>query len=237
MAALGRDPAGSTDGARQTVVDALAAAGAMVTGTLPGWVDELLRTVARPALRIAVETLAVDRPLVDQMWATPADAVTGETVGAGTTELSWVDPTLIPHVIAQRVRLRRRVPPATRASVQLRSSQLVQVQAALAGAADRPVGDGSSPNGQIEAVARIVRNRRVSWRATAEWADPAQRRRNGSVSVIDAGETGLWMVTADNPDDDDPLLRLEAVAAGTVWTRLVELLPTDWSDQHQEGRA
>lgn len=111
VTSLGQADPATRAAAAQLLRDALTTAGALRGTALPGWVDELLRTVARPALRLVLETVAGGPPVVRQIWATPADAVAGEPAGDGTTELAWIEPAMLPYTIVQVVRLRRDRPP------------------------------------------------------------------------------------------------------------------------------
>jgi hypothetical protein len=228
VAALGQEGA-AAEASRVLVREAFTAAGLLTGGVAPGWVDELLRTVAQPALRVAVETVMAGAPLVHQLWATPRDAVLGEPAGEGVTELSWIEPVTIPYAIVQLVRLQRRPPPVAAAAIRLPASRLADIEKRLAAGDNVTAGhlpDGSGLADQdVEALARIIRRRRVSWRASSVWDDGTAGRRVASLTVIDAGDAGLWTISVDDPDSEDPMLLLEAVAASTVWRRLVALLP------------
>jgi hypothetical protein len=233
VASFGRDGAAAAGEPRALLREAFAAAGLLTGGVAPGWVDELLRPVAQPALRVAVETVTVGAPLVHQLWATPRDAVTGEPALEGLTELSWIDPVTIPYTIAQQVRLRRQPPPPEAAAIRLPTSRFAEVEQRLAAGGPATVGQlphgNGLANGDVDALARIIRERRVTWRVSSVWADGSGDRRNASLSVMDAGGAGLWAITAADPGSEDPMLLLEAVPASTVWRRLVALLPVTTS--------
>lgn len=132
VTSLGQADPATRAAAAQLLRDALTTAGALRGTALPGWVDELLRTVARPALRLVLETVAGGPPVVRQIWATPADAVAGEPAGDGTTELAWIEPAMLPYTIVQVVRLRRDRPPERTATIRLPASRFAAAEQSLA---------------------------------------------------------------------------------------------------------
>lgn len=235
VAALGRSGPAAEPESRQLLVDALAAAGVLTSGTAPAWVDDLLRGIAQPALRAVVETVTVGAPVVHRLWVNPLGAVLGAPVAEGVTELSWLDPVTTPYAIAQLLQFRRRPPPpAGTAPVRLPASRMAEIEKSLVASdaagggappAGQPAGGGGWTGRDAETVGGIIRQRRLTWRVSSVWADGPDRRRTASLSVIDAGAAGLWALTVHEPDSQDPMLQLEAVAASTVWHRLVALLP------------
>lgn len=228
VATLGQSGPAAAEDSRQLLADALTTAGVLTGGTVPGWVDELLRAVAQPALRVAVETVTVGPPLVRQLWANPRDATLGEPVDGGMTELSWLDPVTVLSVIATLLRFRRRPPPTEATVIRLLASQFAAFEkrstARNTATADPPPG-GVLTTSDAEVLGRIMARRRVTWRVSTVWADATDSRRSGDLCVIDGGDAGLWEVSIPDRGSEDPVVQLEAVAPSTVWRRLVALLP------------
>jgi hypothetical protein len=99
----------------------------------------------------------------------------------------------------------------------------------LGAAAERlPDGDAADALAQLEPGLRerllaLLRERRLSWRATSVWSD-VEEQHVTSVAVLDAGVEGLWL-TRHEGDPPDTIVHLEPVAPSEVWERVVALMP------------
>lgn len=211
------------------LVEALTAAEVIKDGRIPGWVNELLGIVARPALRIAIDVLTIDR-LAYSIWATPSGAVTGTPMDDGTTELATIDSIMIPFAITQIVGLRRRPPGAGRGPIRLRASAFAAIEQQAAAGIERDslrqsLSIDDLTDGDLDALVDLVGQRRTSWRISTVWSDGTRRHTPEGLHVLDAGEAGLWIITAADWQAGDPMLTLSEVTAGVVWERLMGLLP------------
>lgn len=184
------------------------AAALPVPGDAPGWAAELLALIARPSLRAVVDVVSTGVSAT-QVWATPAGAAVGEPAGPasdGRLDVSFVEPILIPLVMARAIGLRRLPAPPGRVPLQISAAAL----------ADPSTGDDGP-----------LRHFRTSWRVSSVWAERSGRRIIGAVQGVDAGRAGHWLVHAERPESGaaDATLVFEPVSAGDVWSRLLTLMP------------
>jgi hypothetical protein len=173
---------------------------------LPGWAAELVELVARPSLRLAAEVVTAGA-VTTHVWATPAGAAVGEPASDGTVAVSYVEPLLIPLVLARAIGLRRQPPPPGRTPLEVPAAALSTLSAV----------DGGD-------FARLLRHRRTSWRVSSVWQDEAGRRVVDAVQGLDAGPAGQWLVRAVM-SAPGAVLAFDPVSASQVWARLLGLLP------------
>ena len=194
----------------------------------PPWVEELLAVVARPALRVVVETAVAGHLAVYSLWATPKQAVTATPASDGVVELALIDPLLLPWTIAQLVGLGRRPPPPPVAPLRLPASLLdtVEEQVTAGQAVDGALMAAQGlDQAQQAALVRLFQRRRVSWRASSVWAGTDGQQQTSNLAVLDGGEAGLWRVQVPDTEDPDPVFTLEPVRASMIWRGIVGLLP------------
>jgi hypothetical protein len=154
---------------------------------------------------------------VEQAWATEREGVWGVVAADGMIELTPIEPGLIPWAVARAVGLGPRDKP---------DSPALQAPAQVLGAAAE--GGAAEALSELEPEVRerllaILRERRLSWRATSVWSD-SEEQHVTSVAVLDAGVEGLWL-TRHEGEPPDTIVHLEPVAPSEVWERVVSLMP------------
>lgn len=187
----------------------LAPAGvSLMDAALPDPATEMLRTVARPAMRLLVQlftsagTAAADPPVTHRFWLAGRTAVLGRATGGGGAELSIADTVLVPYTVAQLVGLRRSPAPQGRRPIR---TPLVTYRAVEAGRAELPE------------LAAVLRSRRVSWRVSSAVGAGASPPIVKWLHVTDAGPAGLWRITVDRADSG---IELTPLRATEVWRAL-----------------
>jgi hypothetical protein len=135
----------------------------------------------------------------------------------GTIELTPVEPSLLPWAIARWVGLGPREHGERRP---------ITVRAEAFGIAGDAVERGDEEaaraalDGLDERVLAVLRERRLSWRATSAWSD-ARGEHVSSVAVLDAATEGLWLTHHDGDD-----VHLEPVPPSRVWEAIDGLMPS-----------
>jgi hypothetical protein len=201
----------------QEAVASLEAAGILEDGRPTGYPARLLAIVTAPKLRIAVESYFAGGPRLDQAWATEREGVLGSVTADGTIELTPVEPSLLPWAIARWVGLGPREHGERRP---------ITVGAEAFGIAGDAVERGDEEaaraalDGLDERVLAVLRERRLSWRATSAWSD-ARGEHVSSVAVLDAATEGLWLTHHDGDD-----VHLEPVPPSRVWEAIDGLMPS-----------
>ncbi len=210
------------------MIERLERAGIASGGRVSGYPARLLAVVAAPKLRVTVERFAAAETLVDRAWATERFGVWGEVTRERALELTPVEPGLLPWAISRAVGLGPRARPKLERPIALASSALDEAFERYA-AGDREAAEatleksGLAPD-ERAAFLDLLRDRRLSWRASSIWTDSELGERLGSVAVIDAGSSGLWLV--DHSDDPlDPMLSVTPIRPSQAWRRIVELMP------------
>lgn len=195
--------------------------------------DELLRrlvaVVAAPKLRLVVERFLAEQPVTEEAWAVEALAVWGTPAGGDAVELSALEPALLAWEVARRVGLGAR-PAAAGGELRLPASVLDAAFAALAagdpGGADAALGAGTALDGDERArFLALLAARRSSWRASAVWTAEGGVPVEGSIAVVDGGDSGLWLSEHEPGPDGEPVVRLVPTTPGAVWERVTGLLP------------
>jgi EspG family len=207
----------------QAALESLTAAGIVVGGRIEGFPARLLAVVAAPKLRVTVESFVGAATVLEQAWATEREGVWGLAAPDGTIELSPVEPGLIPWAIARAVGLGPRAQP---------DGPPLRVPAVLLGAAAEQLADGGAAAAleeldpdERERLLALLRERRLSWRASSVWSDRPDSQRISSVAVLDAGVEGLWL-TRHEGEPPDTVVHLEPAAPSAVWDRVVALMPS-----------
>jgi hypothetical protein len=209
-------------------LEALEAAGVVRNGAIVPYVGRFLMVVAEPKLRIVVERYIAERVVVDDVWAIERLAVWGSEVRGGGTELRPVEPPLLPWEIMRAVGLGPRARPAIDTTLRIPATALAEVERLLA-ADDREaalalLADATELGAtEREVLVDVLLGRRSSWRASSIWTDVGGQR-SESVSVIDGGDGGLWISTAEG-DAEHTVVCLRPVLPSTVWHHLVRLVP------------
>jgi hypothetical protein len=214
------------DPATRPALDSLTAAGIIQDGRITGFPARLLAVVAAPKLRVTVESFVGLQTVVEQGWATEREGVWGAVAGDGQVELAPIEPSLIPWAIARAVGLGPREQPA-RGPVVIPAEPLGIANERLA------AGDGEGAAAALEtlsgedrdALLALLRERRISWRASSVWTGADGEPRVGSVAVLDAGVEGLWLTRHDG-EEPDTIVHLEPVPPSAVWDRLTALMPS-----------
>ena len=210
------------------VIERLERAGIASGGRLWGYPARLLAVVAAPKLRVTVERFAAAETVVDRAWSTERYGVWGEVTRERAIELTPVEPGLLPWAILRAVGLGPRARPKLDRPIALASSALDEAFERYA-AGDREAAEatleqsGLGPDEQAVFL-ELLRNRRLSWRASSIWTDAELGERIGSVTVIDGGDSGLWLVDHDD-DPLDPRVSVAPTRPSEAWKRIVELMP------------
>ncbi|HEX5621781.1 MAG TPA: hypothetical protein VFX51_25365, partial [Solirubrobacteraceae bacterium] len=76
-----------------------------------------------------------------------------------------------------------------------------------------------------DALLAVLRERRISWRASSVWTGADGEQRVGSLAVLDAGVEGLWL-TRHEGTEPDTIVHLEPVPPSAVWDRVGALMPS-----------
>lgn len=204
-------------------IESLESAGIVREGRIEGFPARLLAVVAGPKLRVSVESFVGRATVLEQAWATEREGVWGVAAADGTIELTPVEPGLIPWAVARAVGLGPRERP---------DGPPLSVPAELLGAAAEQLaeGDVAAAAAELEPETRerllaLLRERRISWRATSVWSDLEGERHVSSVAVLDAGVEGLWL-TRHEGEPPDTIVHLEPAAPSTVWDRVLALMPS-----------
>ena len=213
------------------MVEALGALGA-VGGVVPAAAAEVVRVVHRPQLRVVVEVFRTEPAVVAALWATPELAVVGQPVEDDTLEYRVTDPVSVPFTLASLVGLG---PGPCRAAL----PAAITVPAGVLDAVAEPVGradeegalrllrDAGLSPGEADAVAGLVAARRATWRVSSSWMDEAGALHVQALTLVDAGEAGVWRSDAAADPDPGPatVVTLRPVTPVDVWRGLVGLLP------------
>jgi hypothetical protein len=209
--------------------DALVAAGVLRDGAIVPYVGRLLMVVAEPKLRIVVERFVAEHVIVEQVWATELIAVWGAEGRSGGMELRPVEPSLLPWEIMNAVGLGPRGRASVETTLRIAATTFEQATQLLA-ADDREAAEALlAAATRLDAAERgalldLLLDRRSSWRASSVWTE-ASGPRTEWVSVVDGGDSGLWLSTHEDDDGEDPVICLRPVPPSTVWHRLVALVP------------
>ena len=219
------------DPATQASLAALENAGIVRDGRLEGFPARLLGVVAAPKLRMAVESFVGAAPVLEQAWATEREGVWGAVASDGDIELAPIEPGLIPWAVARAVGLGPRQTP---------EGPALQAPAEALGAATLAIGEGDADGARealtvlepaaVERLLALLRERRVSWRATSTWKGHDGAPRLSSVAVLDAGSEGLWLSRHEG-ESPDTIVHLEPAAPSAVWDRVVALMPSPEQDR------
>jgi hypothetical protein len=226
LAAVGALLTGTGD-APAGLVDELERAGVVVDGRLEGYAALMMAVIGDPELRLMIERFAAGPPQYGPFAAIRGDlGVWAEVTREGTTEFTPVEPSLVPWAAARAVGLGPRAEPDVEGALELRAAAL---QLALDRIAELDV-ESAMRELELETdlderdrktICALLLQRRLSWRAFSTIGESLV----GSLSVIDAGAAGFWFSEHDDPEADDPLVRLEPTTAGAVWERIVALTP------------
>jgi hypothetical protein len=183
---------------------------------LDGWPAELLEVVARPAYRLFIERFVAEHLCIEQAWAAPGGrAVWGAAIDGG-VELTPIVPATLPFQVMRVVGLGA-APHGPRPVLGASVAQLDEASLALAAGDDeraRAALDGD------EGLLALLRERRVTWRASAVWTDEAGERQERTTRVADAGPLGLYRVEAR-----DGRLTFVPIAPSEAWESICELFP------------
>ena len=212
--------------ATREAIDALTSAGIVRDGTIEGFPARMLAVVAAPKLRVTVESFVGVETVVEQGWATEREGVWGTVAADGQIELTPLEPSLIPWAVAHAVGLGPRDRPAGRE---------IAVPAQALGSATELLATGD-PDGAAGALAALdpddratllalLRERRLSWRASSAWTEQDGTRQARSVAVLDAGIEGLWLTRHDGTAPDT-IAHLQPVPPSAVWDRVTGLMPS-----------
>jgi hypothetical protein len=218
---------GDTDA---VALEALETAGVVRNGAIVPYVASLLSVVAEPKLRIVVERYIAERVVLENVWATERLAVWGSEVRGGGTELRPVQPALLPWEIMRAVGLGPRERPVSETALRAPAATLERLEEMLAANEDRAalealLMDGSQlDEAQRSTLVDVMFDRRSAWRASSIWTE-ARGERMESVSVLDGGDSGLWLTTHELQDGAETIVVLEPVLPSTVWHRIVGLVP------------
>lgn len=209
---------------------ALEEAGAVVDGSLVPAVAEIVGVVSRPQLRVTLETFVAATVVLHAAWATPDVAVVGRSVADDSLEYSVTDPVSLPFALAALVGLGRR--PTAGGGTLTASVESLDAAAApaengeLDEARDRLAHHGV-PTPTAGVLAGVLSARRLTWRASGVWMDEAGAVHTASVTVVDAGEAGLWRCEVEGGGQDGPgaAVSLRPMAPSHAWRALTDLLP------------
>lgn len=208
----------------------LTAAGVATERRLPGWIAELAEVVAAPGLRIVVEVSAGDAVVVHQLWATPRRAVVSTPIDDQIIELRGLETAMLPFELARIVGLGPRPVPTDPASITLAATALAAAIEALEThgrehARQILVEHGSSAH-HADLVADICTCRHTTWRVTSVWKPTPDSQTTRALTVVDAGDAGLWLSEPDDPRDTGTSVTLTATRPSRAWRQLLDLLPT-----------
>ena len=206
------------DPATRAALDALTAAGIVQDGRITGFPARLLA--------VTVESFVGLGTVVEQGWATEREGVWGAVAADGQVELAPIEPSLIPWAISRAVGLGPREQPA-RGPLAVAAEPLGTASERLA------AGDREGAAAALEAFAAedrdallaVLRERRISSRASSVWTGADGEQRVGSVAVLDAGVEGLWL-TRHEGTEPDTIVHLEPVPPSAVWDRVTALMPS-----------
>jgi hypothetical protein len=201
-------------------------AGVTRDGALVEYAGRLLALVVAPRLRISVEKFVAHESTLDQAYATEEQAVLGSQTGDREIEFAPVSPALLPWAIASGVALGPRAHDETE-PLAVPAESLAGADAAL------DVDDEAAAEAALEPLAEadrarmlaVLRNRRMSWRATSAWKRPDGEVRVRSVAVLDGASSGLWLTR-----HEDGVAHLQPVPPSVVWERIVDLVPDGGDD-------
>ena len=213
----------------------LQAAGALDGARLAPFVKSLIDAIARPQLRLMIELSRGDGAGACLAWSTPDQVVLGvpdEERDEPGFVLSALEPAALPLTLMSLAGMGRRPVPVQGSVVEVRRADLDEAgaavqagdQARLDAVLGRAVADETARND----LAALLAKRTGSWRLSAVWADEAGERHTGELTVIDAGEAGLWRCEwPADADRQDPDLRatLTPVAPSRVFALVLGLLP------------
>jgi EspG family len=210
------------DAGSRAALASLEEAGIAQDGRIEGFPARLLGVVAAPKLRITVESFVGVAPVVEQGWATEREGVWGTVASDGQIELTPIEPGVMPWAVARAAGLGPRDLPA---------GSPLRVPAEALGTAGNRLAERDQA-GAEEALAELeptdrdrllalLRERRISWRATSAWTGQDGEQRLTSVAVLDAGVEGLWLTR-----HEDEIVILEPVRPSAVWDRVIGLMPS-----------
>lgn len=206
----------------RTALASLEDAGIAQDGRIEGFPARLLGVVAAPKLRVTVESFVGAAPVVEQGWATEREGVWGTVASDGQIELAPIEPGVMPWAVARAVGLGPRDLPAG-GPLRLPAEALGRAANRLA---DRDEAGAGEALAELEPADRerllaLLRERRISWRASSAWTGQDGERRLASVAVLDAGVQGLWLTR-----HEDTIVNLDPVRPSAVWDRVVGLMPS-----------
>jgi hypothetical protein len=230
------DPDGKTLGKRKAraIVEELQRAGVLVDDHLEGYVARMMAVIGDPQLRVVIERFANEAPQVGPFAAVRDEfGVWCEKTRDGTTEFTPVEPGLVPWAVSRAVGLGPRAEPGTDVALELRGGVLQMVLDRLSKSdtegADRELEQYTSlDETERRLLIKLFLERRLSWRAFSVWQDDDGEPQSIGVSVVDGGESGLWL--SDWPEyepnpSEQTIVRLEPTSPSAVWDRVVGLVP------------
>ena len=180
------------------------AAGDRLDPTVAGIVE----IMNRPLRSIALERF--DGESVDVMfiaWDRAGRATMANGIGQDSLSITATQFDLLPALLTQAVRLNPSTAPAVRQPI---TTTAGVVQQAIAGGpgVDGPLVDGETSDEDLVAVLGALRH---AWRASGSWQGKAT---DASITVLSAGDEGLWAVSHDastpgSQANADTVVRLE----------------------------
>jgi len=213
----------------------LQAAGALDGARPAPFVKSLIDTIARPQLRLMIELSRGDGAGACLAWGTSDQVVLGvpdEERDEPGFALSALEPAALPLTLMSLAGMGRRPVPLQGSILEVRRADLDEAGAAVQ-SGDRARLDAVLTRAVAEEAGRndlavLLAKRIGSWRLSAVWADEAGERHAGELTVIDAGEAGLWrceLPAGVDRLDPDLRLTLTPVAPSRVFALVLGLLP------------
>jgi hypothetical protein len=223
-------PAPATDEESQARA-ALVAAG-LVRGERMGDVlAELLAPLVAPVLSIVVETHLVAAAITARIWATAEQGTRAVWVADDRWELQGVAPRHVPLVLLDVLGFGERPPPEDERPLRVPGPVLRAGWAAAATGSDERIvlaalaGSAALDPGDRARFARLLAERRSSWRVTVAYAAAGGELRQGSLTVVDAGAAGCWVSEPLDPADPEAGAILSPRRSSAIWHDLLELIP------------
>jgi hypothetical protein len=207
-------------------LDRLEAAGVTVNRELQGNALPIVSVLAEPNIRMMVERFESGGTQRDFAAVKGEYGIWGEPTQNG-NEFRLIEPEHIAQAMSDAVGLGPRPEPSLSEPVGLHSSVLQNVLSRLG------VGDLAEANAVLEAesmdsekrkvLIKLLRDRKLSWRASSVWKDGMGADRACVVAVMDGGESGLWISEHFDVASKSPSVRLSPTDPGAVLEQLAEV--------------
>jgi hypothetical protein len=224
------DPLLNTPEAHRGIAE-LERAGIAEDGAISGYPAQLLGTILKPELVLALERNVTDETQRDFGAVADGFGIWAETKPSGAVEYTPIEPGLLPWQVARTVGLGPRTHSRQTEPLEFRAKSLDAALGKLwkgdaRGAAKQLGKDPGLSEAERDVLMELLMLRRLSWRVASSWDDDDGEPLGTIIGVIDGGDAGLWFsLHLGDGSTENTVIRLTPTEPSEVWEKLVEAVP------------